>query len=428
MTPRLLAVLIAAVTATPLHAESIEWRNGRWFDGTSFQHGSRVSVDGMFVDARPATIDRVVDLGDRHVVPPFGDAHHHGIDSLPGLDAKIDAFLDAGIFYVKNPNVIPDLLVPEVRAAINTRDSIDVVFSNGGLTSTGGHPAPLHDRLAARGVFKPLTQADMPGRAYFIIDTLADLEREWPRIRAGRPDFIKTFLLFSDPVDDAPGARTNPHRGLAPALLDRIVQVAHRDGLRVTAHVDTAADFRHAVDADVDEITHLPMPDVGIASDLSPYVIDAATARLAATRGITVVATANVVERLLAPAPVADRARIHANQRANLRLLHDAGVPIAIGSDGISGEQPMVTALDEALYLHRNGMFDARELLRMWTGDTARTIFPTRRIGRLDAGYEASFLVLDANPLVDFDAVRRIGMRVKQGLVMDAIGVIPDIR
>ena len=58
---------------------------------------------------------RVVDLAERHVVPAFGDAHHHGIDSAQGLDDKILVFLEAGIFYVKNPNVIPDLLTPEVR-------------------------------------------------------------------------------------------------------------------------------------------------------------------------------------------------------------------------------------------------------------------------------------------------------------------------
>jgi predicted amidohydrolase YtcJ len=37
----------------------------------------------------------------------------------------------------------------------------------------------------------------------------------------------------------------------------------------------------------------------------------------------------------------------------------------------------------------------ARELLSIWTGETARTIFPGRKIGSLQEGYEASFLALE---------------------------------
>jgi imidazolonepropionase-like amidohydrolase len=53
--------------------------------------------------------------------------------------------------------------------------------------------------------------------------------------------------------------------------------------------------------------------------------------------------------------------------------------------------------------------------LNLWTTTTPQAIFPDRRIGRLDAGYEASFLVLGGNPLDDFSAVRTIRRRVKQG-------------
>jgi imidazolonepropionase-like amidohydrolase len=41
-----------------------------------------------------------------------------------------------------------------------------------------------------------------------------------------------------------------------------------------------------------------------------------------------------------------------------------------------------------------------------------------RRIGKLAPGYEASFLVLDGNPLVDFANVQRIRLRFKQGTVI----------
>jgi imidazolonepropionase-like amidohydrolase len=51
----------------------------------------------------------------------------------------------------------------------------------------------------------------------------------------------------------------------------------------------------------------------------------------------------------------------------------------------------------------------------MWCETTAATIFPKRKIGHLKDGYEANFLVLTANPLVDFANVKTIELRIKRG-------------
>ena len=65
--------------------------------------------------------------------------------------------------------------------------------------------------------------------------------------------------------------------------------------------------------------------------------------------------------------------------------------------------------------MHAFGFFDPLTLLTMWCETTPATIFPDRKIGRLQDGYEASFLVLDGNPLDDFTNTGRITLRVKQG-------------
>lgn len=96
-------------------------------------------------------------------------------------------------------------------------------------------------------------------------------------------------------------------------------------------------------------------------------------------------------------------------QTHNLRLLHRHGVRLAIGSD--HGE----TSLAEARHLYELGVFDNLTLLKLWCEATPQSIFPDRQIGRLDEGYEASFLVLTENPLDRFEAVERIALRVKQG-------------
>ena len=45
-------------------------------------------------------------------------------------------------------------------------------------------------------------------------------------------------------------------------------------------------------------------------------------------------------------------------------------------------------------------------------------IFPNRRIGKLADGYEASFLVLEGNPLEEPSNLLRISLRVKQGEIL----------
>ena len=44
-----------------------------------------------------------------------------------------------------------------------------------------------------------------------------------------------------------------------------------------------------------------------------------------------------------------------------------------------------------------------------------RSIFPERKIGRLEDGFEASFLVLEGDPLEDVANTQRIALRVKRG-------------
>jgi hypothetical protein len=425
---RMLAIALLALAAAA-RAETVEWRNARWFDGERFSAAeSRFTVDGRFVPGAPAAVDRAVELGGRHVVPAYGDAHHHGIDSDEALDDKITVFLEAGIFYVKNPNSIPQLVTAAVRAKLNRPTSLDVVFANGGLTSPGGHPQPLHAYMAGIGVFRGLTPADMENRAYFTIADEADLDAKWPRIVEARPDFIKAFLLFSETFDGKPAmpreSGDGVHRGLDPKVLAAIVRKAHAAGLRVTCHIDTARDFENAVDAGVDEVNHLPQPDPRYSADLAAYVIGRAVAREAARRGITVVTTASTTERLSPSLPIGWRIPMRYNQRLNLERLADAGVKIAIGSDGISGERRFVTARDEVKFIADHRLLTPLQLLRAWAVNTPKTIFPGRKLGELRAGFEANFLVLNGDPLDDPENLHRIGMRVKSGRVLPPMPAI----
>jgi imidazolonepropionase-like amidohydrolase len=78
----------------------------------------------------------------------------------------------------------------------------------------------------------------------------------------------------------------------------------------------------------------------------------------------------------------------------------------------------MDTSMREFEQLATLDVWDRPALLRMWAETTPRAIFPERRIGLLQDGYEASFLALAGNPLEDLANVRRINLRFKQGVAL----------
>ena len=374
--------------------------NGLWFDGRAFVPKTFYSVNGVLRAAHGGRVDREFDLKGRFVVPPFAEAHNHHF--MEGMDyrAQIRDYLARGIFYAKNPNTIQKLTDP-VRPSVNNPESVDVTFANGGLTATGGHPVQIYDFLARRGVIPGWTKEMMNGQAYFIIDSEADLEKSWPLIMAGKPDFIKTYLEHSEEYErrkDDP--KFYGQRGLDPSLLRKIVARAHHERLRVSVHVNTATDFRAAVAAGADEIAHLPLER-----------LTGADARAAARRRVVVVTTT------LSHRPTSHVKDLDSVHRDNLRLLRRAGVPVVLGTDDNNR-----TVVEEAENVRRLRAFDDLTLLKLWVEETPRAIFPGRKIGRLADGQEASFIALDGNPVSDFANVRRVSFRFKQGHVIEPGG------
>ena len=385
---------------------TLKFVNGQWFDGRNFQHRIFYSVDGMLTGKKPVRVDEVIDLKNGYVVPPFGDAHNHYIAGPHDIRNILDQYPRDGIFYAKNPASI-HRDTEQIKNLINKPDSVDVIFANAGLTASGGHPVKLYDKILVK-VKEPGPNGTFEDLAYYIIDNKEDLERKWPLIVADHPDFVKTHLLYSEEFEkrrDDPAYYGN--KGLDPKLLPLIVAKAHADGLRVACHIETAADFRNALVAGVDEIAHLPGYYVDPAHP-EWFPITEEDAALAASKGVDVVTTTYVsTDEIKNPDELK---KAQAIQIHNLRLLHDAGVKLAIGPDVYGA-----TSRAEAMNLYQLHIFDNLTLLKMWSEATPEVIFPNRKIGRLQEGYEASFLVLEGNPLEKFTYVQDIRVRVKQG-------------
>lgn len=420
----------------PSGSDSYAFTNGRWFDGRGFQAATWYSVQGRLTRTPPQGRVETVDLSGLFVVPPFGEAHNHNVEGSWNVQAVAERYLTDGVFYVKNPNNVRDFAL-QIRSVVNQPTSIDATFAHAGLTGRGGHPIVLYEDVLRVSRYEPVIGTVERGwfenRSYIVLDTDADVETKWPVITSGRPDFLKVYLVHSE--DDAtvgqPG-HSAQRSGLHPGLVPQIVAKAHAAGLPVTAHVETAEDFRHAVRSGVDEIAHVPGWLVTSAADGESARLTEADARLALERHVRVVTTAVAGSAM----PAVPGHHLHGHHAAhargpsdhqsaapddswsqvlkdNIALLHRAGLRVLIGSDHAETSQA------EVMQLHRFRLFDNRTLLKMWCEDTPTSIFPDRRIGRFEEGYEASFVALAGNPIEEFVQVQHIVRRFKQGVNLD---------
>lgn len=405
--------------ATARGEETLRFTGAMWWTPDGFVSGDLYVRGGVFV--KPTAKARTVDLNGAFVVPAFGEAHNHNIDAPQMARMVSDQYLANGVFYVKNPNSRA-AYTAETRALVNRQDTVDARFSMGGLTAEGGHPIRLYGFLS-RFTGKEQPGEAFEGDAFHTVRTAADIEPALDRLQKQGSEFIKTYLLHSEFYEERKATKAHYGlRGLDPKLYPLIIKAAHRRGLKVSVHIETAADFRLAVASGVDEINHLPgyMWETGESGDA--YRLTATDAREAARRGVVVVTTTVVTNGLNMPR--ARKAQVKAVQTANLRLLKAAGVKLAIGSDNY-----MQTSRSEIENLDAMKVFEAPTLLRLWIETPKVSIFPGRRLSCLNVGCEADFLALAADPNKDLAATKAIKAAWKDGrpltLVKAAGSVMP---
>jgi hypothetical protein len=282
----------------------------------------------------------------------------------------------------------------------------------------------LHEKLIDWGVIKDMTKPELDGQAFFVVDDVEDLDEKWSALLESDPGFIKIFLGFSEQYESRLESSKPGLRGLDPLIVPIVVKRAHDAGFRVSAHIETAADFRLAVDSGVDIIAHLPGWRVGIDAGFESYVRerwllsdnDAAKAR---ERG-TVVLTTTLAGNISTKPDHSHFEDVLAIHRDNLETLIKNRVAIAIGSDFYSG-----TSVQEAFMLGTQpivdgippiGAFDNKTIVKMLCESTPQLIFPNREVGLLRDGFEANFLVLAGDPINDLENLSRIERRFKQGI------------
>jgi len=182
-----------------------------------------------------------------------------------------------------------------------------------------------------------------------------------------------------------------------------MTEEAHRVGIPVASHAQGAAGIERALENGVDTIEH------GI-------YLDECCIDLFHETGATLVPTLSIMERITAEgadhgvpeyglrkAREARAAHFDAVERA-----HEAGVPIATGTDFLGPELAPYgeNALELELLCEHAGMSE-HEAIRSATGVAARTL-PDDDVGTLTPGDRADFVALGADPLAGVSNVRAV--------------------
>lgn len=379
--------------------------NGLWYeadeDGVRFVPGERYQAGGTFVAERPEDAE-VIDLAGAYVIPPFGEAHNHNLDGPWSMERGADYLAD-GVFYMKNANSV--LSVDAWATPLwEGPETVDIAWAHAGLSTSGSHPEPLYRRLAERYRLDPDA---LEGEAFWDMSDVETLEARWPRVLAADPDLVKLYLL------DLAGEEGEPE-GLTRPVAARAAALAHEARLPVTVHVDTASDWRTAMQLGADEAAHMPPQFLDEDTEDAHYELTPAMAAEAAERGFVTVTTTLIATQYLDENDP-QLGRIRAVQAENIRLLHEAGAPLAFGSDVYDAN-----GLDEAMNVASLDVMSDEALLRIAVETPRRSVFPDRAIGTLSPGWEASFVALACDPSADFEGcARRPRVLVKQGTAID---------
>lgn len=386
----------------------------------------RAGMDVFVQDGRIANVGEhlvpsegteVLELEGYTLLPGFIDAHvhmtftpppnyaqgvvremqEHDADRALRGTANAWATLQAGFTTVRN--------VGGTFADRALRDAIDagtvpgprMLVANYAITITGGHCDDTHG-------YQPEVLPALQDHRAGVADSPDEVRKAVRyQIKHGA-DVIKvcaTAGVMSS--GDSPGAAQ-----MTPAELRAAVDEASRANLRVAAHAHGTQGIREAVEAGVHSVEH-------------GSLLDETTIALMKARGTVLVPTLSAGEHVLRAADAgtlseasAAKARaIAPRMRESFAKAHDAGVPIALGSD--AGVFAHGTNGHEFTLMVEAGMSEMDAIV---SGTTrAAELLGVRDVGTIAEGAMADLVIVEGDPLSDITRLERPAGVIKGGVL-----------
>jgi imidazolonepropionase-like amidohydrolase len=402
--------------------------------GEAIDNSALVVADGRFTQVGrkgefPAPADAAhVDLSGKTVMPALVDAHAH-------LGYRKGTTFSAGNF--TRENIVDQLnhfAYWGVGGVLSTGTDIgDLIFQIRSATNAPAFRGPFV-RTAWRGIAPPDAGPFPPMRAApFGVTTEAGARADVRELAARKVDFVKIW------VDDRNG--TLPK--LSPAVYRAIIDEAHKNGLRVIAHVVTLADVKDLLRAGIDGFAHLfrdheaddeviallkARPQVFFMLTLWAPRLAAATERPSwlDDPSLRESASADQIRQFgepfagRTPQSVAAAREEWINLQKNVVALGRTRVKLVLGTDVGGNTGGPLFGWTEHIELENMvaaGMPPASAISAATRGSA--DALRLSELGTIAAGKRADFIVLDGNPLADITNSRKISKVYQRGVEMD---------
>ncbi len=367
--------------------------------------GGRITQFGpqSAVTAPPGA--RVVDFGDRTVMPGLIDAHVHILftgSATSGHDLLAASPQQLLLTGVRNCQ-------RALKAGLTTvRDCGDVDYLSLPLRDAVAEGVIAGPRIVASG--PPITTTG--GQAWQFsteCDSDEELRRAVRELVKNRVDFIK---LMGTGGHATPGS--NPEASqYPPEAYQTVAQDAHRMGKKVAVHVHGVEGIRSAVDAGIDTLEHCSWRGGGTISynpEIVKRILDQDLfVSLAMPATWYRLRAAEMVDVRQHPEPLWEA------RYPTITAMKEAGVKLVVSSDtGSTGTEIDQLHLLLRFLVQRVGLSPV-DAIHGATGLAAQALGIDDQVGDLQPGKLADILVVDGNPLLDISAMERVHRVFKAG-------------
>ena len=422
--------LVAGCSPTPSAEQRPAATNATFFEGARLITGDgsapiedsafliesdRITRVGKKGEVTPPVGAGFVDLSGKTVMPAIVDAHSH----LGYTDVKRNTTAAANFTRV---NLVDHL---KRYAYYGIAATLSMGVDRGDLPyELRANPVPgaALFRTAGSGIALPNAG---PGAEYrkdaaYGVTTEAEARKAVQELAAKKVDIVKIW------VDDRDGTV----KKLPPPMYRAIIDEAHKNNLRVVAHIFDLEDakellrsgidgFAHGVrDKDIDDEFIALMkqhPNVFVIPNLPDRGVPEADDWLSETVPQDEVKRAREALAKRTPAQIKQQTDLFGVQARNLAKLNAAGVMIGFGTDaGVSVGWPAHAELADMVTA---GMSPSQVLVA--ATKTSAAILKLDELGAIAPGKSADFIILNGNPLDDITNTRRIDRVYLRGQAID---------